>query len=273
MYSIRVTNKGRHQVLRDGKPVSNAGAFDTSDQAQAEIERLQQFDAEQQAERSDRAPHNTLYASIFSMTEMREMRNAIQNAYNEAAHTSKSASAHVRAAIRVDGAVSCVGRDISAVRMSRADNIATYADDLWTYHTKLCEDYEAALLAKMRELGCPLWMRRGPGRPIGSGQDRNVTKRLRLTIEEGAALDQLVSDSGLTFSQFARNRLLGQTLVQKCKQLTDSPNQETYERNFGRRFRYFIDGDVLYVDDGVVVRPSYREIGGSAVLCPDFSLD
>ena len=207
MYTIRTTNNHRYEVLRNGKPVHLPEAFQTQAEAEIAIDALEAQDALVQADSNERAPYNTLYATILALPELREMRRAIQEAYGEAAHKSKLASASMRAGTRAEGTVSCMGRDVGAIRISRGDDMADEADELWAYHRKLSRDHEDALLAKMDEMGCPLWMRCGRGRPVGSGDDRVITKRLRLTPAENIALDQLVADSGMTFSQYARNKL------------------------------------------------------------------
>lgn len=48
---------------------------------------------------------------------------------------------------------------------------------------------------------------RKPGRPVGSGDNRVITKRLKLTPEEDADLQRRVEESGDTWSQYVRRQL------------------------------------------------------------------
>lgn len=48
---------------------------------------------------------------------------------------------------------------------------------------------------------------RALGRPVGSGDGRTITKRVRLTATEDAELDKQVTESGLTWSQYVRGKL------------------------------------------------------------------
>ena len=48
---------------------------------------------------------------------------------------------------------------------------------------------------------------RRAGRPVGSGDGRTITKRLRLTPEEDADLQRRVEESGDSWSQYVRRQL------------------------------------------------------------------
>lgn len=50
------------------------------------------------------------------------------------------------------------------------------------------------------------------GRPFGSGDNRVVTKRLRLTPEENETLNQRVEESKTSWSQYVRGRLFEMNL-------------------------------------------------------------
>ena len=45
------------------------------------------------------------------------------------------------------------------------------------------------------------------GRPRGTGEDRTVTFRLRLTVEERTRLNNLAAESGITPSQYVRSKV------------------------------------------------------------------
>jgi hypothetical protein len=49
----------------------------------------------------------------------------------------------------------------------------------------------------------------GPGRPVGTGDNRVITFRLKLTLEERAKLDELAEAAGQTPSQLVRDRIFG----------------------------------------------------------------
>ncbi len=49
-----------------------------------------------------------------------------------------------------------------------------------------------------------------PGRPVGSGEGRTVTFRLKLTPEERRRLDEMAQESGETPSQLVRRNVFGE---------------------------------------------------------------
>jgi len=157
---IRETARGRYQVLPAGytaDDMTRAPVFASREEAEIYISRpMPGWIADERERERARLPYVEQYAAILQRPEFREQRARIQDAYAEAAHKSKLAGDAQRAAVRSTGQVSCMGRDIGAVRQGRADEGASEADETWAYHRRLSGEYETALQAAMRESGIPV---------------------------------------------------------------------------------------------------------------------
>lgn len=163
---IRPTKLGKFQVLPVNytpADMSRAPVLATVGEAQTFISRpMPRWIADERANAAEAAPHVGAYAAVLAHPSLREMRREIQELYQEACHQSKLASDAQRAAVRGMGQLSCIGRDIGAVRQGNADYQADEADDAWRAHRVACHKYELAVQAAMRDAGIPVEMFRSP---------------------------------------------------------------------------------------------------------------
>lgn len=163
---IRVTNRGRYQVLpvpHDSRDLSTEPVFDTREAAEAYIRRpMPKWELAERDRQVERQGYQVAYAAILADPSLREMRRAIQSQYAEAAHRSKLAADHQRAAVRAEGRISPAGRDISAARQTYADEIADESDEQWARHRQLCAEYERELQTQMTATGIPIGLFREP---------------------------------------------------------------------------------------------------------------
>lgn len=167
--TIRQTKTGKYQLVRDGQPsrasVMGRDVFNTFAEAEvASVAMRERVKLAEQAEvdRLSRiAPYVDAYARLLQSPDLREMRQEIQGLYGEACHQSRLASAAQRAAIRGTGHVSCIGRDIGAVRQGVADECGSEAESAWGQWNNACHKYEALVDERMTEAGIPLFVRHG----------------------------------------------------------------------------------------------------------------
>jgi len=164
--TIRVTNRGRFQVLpvpHNGRDLSTQPVFETREAAEAYIRRpMPAWELAERHRRAERQEYASAYASILADPTLREMRGAIQSQYSAAAYRSKLAADHQRAAVRADGQVSVIGRDISAAHQHYADEIADDSYGEWARHRQLCAEYERELQIRMTAAGIPVELFRAP---------------------------------------------------------------------------------------------------------------
>jgi len=154
---IRETNKGKFQVLREDQDLSRAPVFSTREEAEAYILRpIPQWRLDEQALDERRAEYRERFATLLANPELREMRRGIQEAYGEACHQDKLAGAAQRAAVLGMGQISCMGRDIGAVRQERADSQYDEVSQAWRRWNSLCAAYEAEKQLRMEAAGIPV---------------------------------------------------------------------------------------------------------------------
>jgi hypothetical protein len=163
---IRETNKLRFQVLPENytaDDLSRAPVFATRAEAEAYIRRpMPKWVIAESDRAAERSKYTAAYAQILSSPDMREMRRVIQGFYGEACHLSKLAGAHQRAAIRGGGQISCMGRDVGAVRQVYADEVADDASVEWSKYDTACGNYERELQRILTEAEIPVELFRTP---------------------------------------------------------------------------------------------------------------
>ena len=154
--SIRVTNRGRFQVLRPDGDLTKSPAFDTQHEAETFRHRsVPWYLVYERARAIERNQHQPFYDAILALPEMRDHRQTIQQLYSEACHRSKLAEDMRRASARSDG--------------RRAEKLASYGDEYsaeaqaaWQAHRDACHAYNFALQALLAAAGIPVELFRSP---------------------------------------------------------------------------------------------------------------
>jgi len=164
--TVRDTNRGRFQVLPVGytrEDMTRAPVFPTRAEAEAYCQREKPtWVADEEERQAARAPYYAAYAAVLARPAMREMRRDIQDLYQRMCWENKLAGAHQRAAARATGQISCMGRDIAAVRQAGADEQASAAGTAAQAWLDACGAYELALQQAMHEAGIPIDLFRSP---------------------------------------------------------------------------------------------------------------
>jgi len=175
---IRTTNKSKFQVLpvpHTAGDMTRAKVFDTPEEAEAYINRpMPQWVADERARAVAKEPYVEAYSAVLAMPGMLEMRRDIQEKYGYACERSRLAAAAQRAAIRGMGQVSCMGRDIGAVRQGLADEYGDELDSAWQDWAHASGAYEVAVQAAMQEAGIPVEMFRSPVKVQAQAVPMNV---------------------------------------------------------------------------------------------------
>ena len=167
--TIRKTNTGRFQLVRDGEishaSVMGRDVFATLPEAEAALtamlQRVQLANMTRTEQETLEAPYIQAYARLLQSPDLREMRQQIQEHYGNACHESKLTQAAQRASIRATGTISCIGRDIGGVYQCRADEMGSDADIEWQKWSDASAAYETEVDKRMTELGIPLTVRHG----------------------------------------------------------------------------------------------------------------
>ena len=164
--TIRATNHGKFQVLPANytpADMTRAPVFATREEAATFTNGpMPQWLAAERAKATASQSYVQTYSDILARPDMREMRRTIQEHYGNYRERGRLAAAAQRAAVRGFGQVSCLGRDIGAVRQGVADEYGDEADQEYRLYVQAEVAYERAVQAAMRQAGIPDGMFRNP---------------------------------------------------------------------------------------------------------------